>query len=166
MGGISSLRPHRTATTGCTYDLETGERRLPTDQAFGYVPAWSPDGRQIAFSSNHEALHLQLYAINADGSLAARDDQHGRRHESGMDPESDRETPREVSRSCEGGSSDCYAVGLVTVPNAPFSTGDFGHAGAASISPISHPTSASLIHVLLILSIRKTLVLLLLISLL
>ena len=50
------------------YDLETGERRLLTDQAFGYVPAWSPDGQRIAFSSNHEALHLQLYIINADGS--------------------------------------------------------------------------------------------------
>lgn len=50
------------------YDLDTGERRLLTDQAFGYVPAWSPDGERIAFSSNHEAFDLQIYIINADGT--------------------------------------------------------------------------------------------------
>ncbi len=50
------------------YDLETGERRLLTDQAFGYVPAWSPDGQRIAFSSNHETLRQQIYIINADGT--------------------------------------------------------------------------------------------------
>jgi Tol biopolymer transport system component len=31
-------------------------------------PAWSPDGTQIAFSSNRNTIHSQLFVMNADGS--------------------------------------------------------------------------------------------------
>lgn len=62
--------------------IPTGERHRLTDQAFGYVPAWSPDGRWIAFASNHEDRHGEIYIIQADGSGLRRvtvneaDDEH------------------------------------------------------------------------------------------
>lgn len=62
--------------------IPTGERYRLTDQAFGYVPAWSPDGRWIAFASNHEDHDQEIYIIQADGTGLRRvtvneaDDEH------------------------------------------------------------------------------------------
>jgi Tol biopolymer transport system component len=43
------------------------------DLAFGqFAPAWSPDGRLIAFSSKHEGGVYQIYTVWADGSKLAR----------------------------------------------------------------------------------------------
>jgi len=49
-------------------NIRTGERHLLTGEAFGYSPVWSPGGQWIAFTSNHEDLHQQLYVIRADGT--------------------------------------------------------------------------------------------------
>ena len=53
-------------------EVATHEHHLVTDKAFGYVPAWSPDSKQIAFSSNHEDLHGEIYVIDADGQNLRR----------------------------------------------------------------------------------------------
>jgi Tol biopolymer transport system component len=44
---------------------------LSKDASFDGWPAWSPDGKHIAFSSNRSDL-FQLYVMNADGSEATR----------------------------------------------------------------------------------------------
>jgi CSLREA domain-containing protein len=43
----------------------SGQMRITQDAA--YDPAWSPDGSQIAFSSNRDGNH-EIYVVNADGS--------------------------------------------------------------------------------------------------
>jgi TolB protein len=45
----------------------TGQRNLTHHPAFDGWPAWSPDGKQIAFSSNRRA-NYQIFLMNADGS--------------------------------------------------------------------------------------------------
>ena len=42
-------------------------RRLTRNKAEDWFPAWSPDGKRIAFSSNREGNH-EIYVMNADGS--------------------------------------------------------------------------------------------------
>lgn len=45
-------------------------KKLTDDRSSGYNPDWSPDGRRIAFVSNHDtkSAAFQLYTINADGT--------------------------------------------------------------------------------------------------
>lgn len=47
-----------------------GLKKLTDDRSSGYNPDWSPDGRRIAFVSNHDtkSAAFQLYTINADGT--------------------------------------------------------------------------------------------------
>jgi Tol biopolymer transport system component len=45
----------------------TGVTRMTNDSAFEYSPAWSPDGKQIAFNVND-----QIYKMDADGSHSTR----------------------------------------------------------------------------------------------
>jgi TolB protein len=57
-------------------NLETGEQRNVTDnQAYDGWPAWSPDGRRIAFASNRANAAFEafdIYIAHADGSNPVR----------------------------------------------------------------------------------------------
>lgn len=57
-----------------TLDLQTGETRDLTDGSVNdWGPAWSPDGRQIAYVSNLGGNHgEELYVINKDGGPPRR----------------------------------------------------------------------------------------------
>ncbi len=46
--------------------------QLTTDPGLDLYPAWSADGRRIAFSSNRGGLGEQVYVMNADGTGQAR----------------------------------------------------------------------------------------------
>jgi len=51
------------------------EQRLTDHPAGDWLPAWSPDGTRIVFTSDREATHAegyQLYLMNADGSNPTR----------------------------------------------------------------------------------------------
>jgi Tol biopolymer transport system component len=48
----------------------SAQRRVTTDAADDACPVWSPNGRQIAFSSNRTG-NPQIYTMNADGSHQA-----------------------------------------------------------------------------------------------
>jgi TolB protein len=50
--------------------IYTGERKTPADgspQRQNYLPAWSPDGSKIAYTSNGDG-NPEIYIMNADGS--------------------------------------------------------------------------------------------------
>jgi TolB protein len=49
----------------------TGEQRLTDNASFDGRPAWSPDGRRIAFESNRDG-EREIYVMNADGSAQVR----------------------------------------------------------------------------------------------
>src|SRR5439155_19917667 len=45
-----------------------GERRLTRNAGNHFAPAWSPDGRKIAFGRGAGPHSEQVYVMNADGS--------------------------------------------------------------------------------------------------
>lgn len=45
----------------------TGQRQLTASGGMNLMPAWSPDSRQIAFTSTRDG-HGEVYIVNADGS--------------------------------------------------------------------------------------------------
>ena len=44
----------------------SGVTRLTTNRAPDLVPAWSPDGREITFTSGRDG-NREIYVMNADG---------------------------------------------------------------------------------------------------
>jgi len=50
----------------------SGQRRLTQNPAKDASPAWSPDGRRIAFSSDRGTRFSDIYVMNADGSRQRR----------------------------------------------------------------------------------------------
>lgn len=52
-------------------DLATREIKQLTDSGSNGSPAWSPDGRKIAFSTRRDGLH-DIYIMNRDGSNQTR----------------------------------------------------------------------------------------------
>jgi TolB protein len=59
----------RSATRFYVNSLYGGERHLLAQNVFAVRPAWSPDGRRIAFTSGKQGVE-QIYVMNADGSNA------------------------------------------------------------------------------------------------
>ena len=49
----------------------SGVIRLTDNDASDVTPAWSPDGRRIAFASERDG-NLEIYVMNADGSGVTR----------------------------------------------------------------------------------------------
>jgi len=45
----------------------TGPTNITQNAAFDGTAAWSPDGRQLAFSTNRDA-NIEIYVMNADGT--------------------------------------------------------------------------------------------------
>ena len=43
-----------------------------TDGVWDKEPAWSPDGRKIAFAGYPEELNFEIYVIDADGTNRTR----------------------------------------------------------------------------------------------
>ena len=52
----------------------SGLTNLTNDPGNDYDPDWSPDGRQIAFSSTRDG-NYEIYVMNADGSEVDQPDQ-------------------------------------------------------------------------------------------
>ena len=46
----------------------SGERRLTNSPGLDGFPAWSPDGKRIAFVSARDNGNCEIYVIDADGS--------------------------------------------------------------------------------------------------
>ena len=54
----------------------SGVTRLTYNDAFDGYPAWSPDGRRIAFDSQRDG-NREIYVMDADGSGVTRLTDHG-----------------------------------------------------------------------------------------
>jgi TolB protein len=61
-----SAHPHNDIFVIDAYGTGTTQLTDPPARAGG--PSWSPDGKQIAFHSTHDAGQLEVFAMNANGT--------------------------------------------------------------------------------------------------
>jgi TolB protein len=85
----------------------TGLARLTNDPAVDEEPAWSPDGRRIAFVSGRSSGYPELYVMNADGSNVVRRTFSGRAENPAWSPDG-------TKIAYSNGEGDLWVVG----PNA------------------------------------------------
>jgi dipeptidyl aminopeptidase/acylaminoacyl peptidase len=64
---VSVFGDRRTTTDLWIYDISRGVPNRLTFSGFNWPAVWSPDGKQVAFSSNVSGV-INLYMANADGS--------------------------------------------------------------------------------------------------
>jgi serine/threonine protein kinase len=70
--GTDTTDPSSQNTDLWTYDLENGSaKRLTFDPAMDTVPIWSPDSRQLVFSSNRD-MKFVLYIKDANGAQSEK----------------------------------------------------------------------------------------------
>jgi Tol biopolymer transport system component len=70
-GANGTIAFHRNGDIYVVRANGTGERRVVGGAAFDGYPAWSPDGRKIAFQTLRDG-DLELFRVNADGSSSRR----------------------------------------------------------------------------------------------
>ena len=74
-GGLGIVLQRRIGPTADLYalDVATGRlRRLTRTDQHESGPAWSPDGKRIAYTANHGGSELDVYTMRVDGSDVVR----------------------------------------------------------------------------------------------
>jgi TolB protein len=68
---LAFVSPTANGDIAVVFEDGSGVRRLTTEPSLEADPAWSPDGRALAFTSDR-AGNLEIYTMNADGSGVTR----------------------------------------------------------------------------------------------
>ena len=100
------VRPNGTGLQRLTFT--PGSERRPGDEG---TPAWSPDGRRIAFATNRDGQQ-EIYVMNADGSDQRRLTRAPRRDDILPRWSPDGEAIAYVGRRLPNGSSAVYAISV------------------------------------------------------
>jgi hypothetical protein len=61
------LRIHGASAHSPRYEMDADGTNLQQDNSFGDAPAWSPDGKRIAFSSNFFG-NDEIFMMDSDGT--------------------------------------------------------------------------------------------------
>ncbi|MEO7684501.1 MAG: protein kinase [Gemmatimonadaceae bacterium] len=88
----------------------SNERRLTNEKSVDFQPAFSPDGRQIAFASQRNGGH-DIFVMNADGSQQRRVTNFGALGLQAMSPTWDPDGKR-ITFNSRGKQTDIYVINL------------------------------------------------------